>query len=175
MDFHERDGLRRVVHAACVVDQRLVAAEGVHRVPVALRDTFLARVRKSREHVSCAFDLLLHRLQEPDACVRLRALSLVEALLARSPLFRALLAVRFQHVAALLLGTVSPLPPPLKVSQQLQRRAASAIARWARLYGPRHPQLRAGLQYLQTTHRSLMQAASSAERQQTQARRRHQR
>ncbi|XP_039579807.1 UV-stimulated scaffold protein A [Passer montanus] len=106
--------------------------------------------KASEEHIRHAFHLLLTRLQEEHAEMRLSAFQVVQELFARSHHFRTLLISNFQGFLELTVGIdhEQPLPPPREVAQKLRRAAIQAVQDWHEKYGEAYKQLSLGYHFL---------------------------
>ncbi|NWR85744.1 UVSSA protein, partial [Furnarius figulus] len=107
--------------------------------------------KSSEELLGRAFQLLLARLREAHAEVRLSAFQAARELFHRSHRFRTLLAAAFQEVLELTVGTEhgQPLPPPREAAQRLRRAAVEAVRDWHLQYGQAYKQLSLGYHFLQ--------------------------
>ncbi|NXA74353.1 UVSSA protein, partial [Thryothorus ludovicianus] len=106
--------------------------------------------KSSEEHLSHAYHLLVTRLQEEHAEMRLSAFQVVQELFARSHHFRTLLISNFQEFLELTVGIdhEQPLPPPKEVAQKLRKAAIKAVQDWHEKYGEAYKQLSLGYHFL---------------------------
>ncbi|KAJ7418999.1 UV-stimulated scaffold protein A [Willisornis vidua] len=106
--------------------------------------------KSSEEHISHAFHLLLTRLHEEHAEMRLSAFQVLQELFARSHHFRTLVIASFQEFLELTVGIdhEQPLPPPRDVAQKLRRAAIRAVQDWHEKYGDAYKQLSLGYHFL---------------------------
>ncbi|NXK93482.1 UVSSA protein, partial [Formicarius rufipectus] len=106
--------------------------------------------KSSEEHLGHAFHLLVTRLREEHAEMRLSAFQVVQELFARSHRFRTLLIDSFQEFLELTVGTdhEQPLPPPREVAQKLRKAAIRAVQDWHEKYGEAYKQLSLGYHFL---------------------------
>ncbi|NXU95149.1 UVSSA protein, partial [Xiphorhynchus elegans] len=106
--------------------------------------------KSSEEQLGRAFQLLLTRLREAHAEVRLSAFQAVRELFQRSHRFRTLLAAAFQEFLELTVGTEhgQPLPPPREAAQRLRKAAVEAVRDWHLQYGQAYKQLSLGYHFL---------------------------
>ncbi|NXG01157.1 UVSSA protein, partial [Sakesphorus luctuosus] len=106
--------------------------------------------KSSEEHISHAFHLLLTRLHEEHAEMRLSAFQVLQELFTRSHHFRTLVIASFQEFLELTVGIdhEQPLPPPKEVAQKLRRAAIRAVQDWHEKYGDAYKQLSLGYHFL---------------------------
>uniref|UniRef100_A0A8B9I550 UV-stimulated scaffold protein A n=1 Tax=Anser brachyrhynchus TaxID=132585 RepID=A0A8B9I550_9AVES len=126
--------------------------------------------KSSDDHICHAYHLLLTRLREPHAQVRLSAFQAVQELFARSHRFRTLLVADFQEFLELAVGTEhrQPLPPPAEVAQKLRKAAVRCVQDWHDKYGEAYKKLALGYHYLKQNKKVDFQdvrARTVAERQ----------
>ncbi|XP_035181539.1 UV-stimulated scaffold protein A [Oxyura jamaicensis] len=126
--------------------------------------------KSSDDHIGHAYHLLLTRLREPHAQVRLSAFQAVQELFARSHRFRTLLIADFQEFLELAVGTElrQPLPPPAEVAQKLRKAAVECVQDWHDKYGEAYKKLALGYHYLRQNKKVDFQdvrARTMAERQ----------
>ncbi|XP_047937423.2 UV-stimulated scaffold protein A [Anser cygnoides] len=126
--------------------------------------------KSSDDHIGHAYHLLLTRLREPHAQVRLSAFQAVQELFARSHRFRTLLVADFQEFLELAVGTEhrQPLPPPAEVAQKLRKAAVRCVQDWHDKYGEAYKKLALGYHYLKQNKKVDFQdvrARTVAERQ----------
>lgn len=126
--------------------------------------------KSSDDHIGHAYHLLLTRLREPHAQVRLSAFQAVQELFARSHRFRTLLVADFQEFLELAVGTEhrQPLPPPAEVAQKLRKAAVRCVQDWHDKYGEAYKKLALGYHYLRQNKKVDFQdvrARTVAERQ----------
>ncbi|EOB03759.1 Uncharacterized protein KIAA1530, partial [Anas platyrhynchos] len=126
--------------------------------------------RSSDDHIGHAYHLLLTRLREPHAQVRLSAFQALRELFARSHRFRTLLIADFQEFLELVVGTEhrQPLPPPAEVAQKLRKAALHCVQDWHDKYGEAYKKLALGYHYLRQNKKVDFQdvhARTVAERQ----------
>ncbi|XP_035403305.1 UV-stimulated scaffold protein A isoform X2 [Cygnus atratus] len=126
--------------------------------------------KSSDDHIGHAYHLLLTRLREPHAQVRLSAFQAVQELFARSHRFRTLLVADFQEFLELAVGTEhrQPLPPPAEVAQKLRKAAVRCVQDWHDKYGQAYKKLALGYHYLRQNKKVDFQdvrARTVAERQ----------
>eukprot|EP00075_Anas_platyrhynchos_P001372 XP_005016193.1 UV-stimulated scaffold protein A isoform X2 [Anas platyrhynchos] len=124
----------------------------------------------SDDHIGHAYHLLLTRLREPHAQVRLSAFQALRELFARSHRFRTLLIADFQEFLELVVGTEhrQPLPPPAEVAQKLRKAALHCVQDWHDKYGEAYKKLALGYHYLRQNKKVDFQdvhARTVAERQ----------
>ncbi|XP_027311509.3 UV-stimulated scaffold protein A [Anas platyrhynchos] len=126
--------------------------------------------KSSDDHIGHAYHLLLTRLREPHAQVRLSAFQALRELFARSHRFRTLLIADFQEFLELVVGTEhrQPLPPPAEVAQKLRKAALHCVQDWHDKYGEAYKKLALGYHYLRQNKKVDFQdvhARTVAERQ----------
>lgn len=126
--------------------------------------------KSSDDHIGHAYHLLLTRLREPHAQVRLSAFQALRELFARSHRFRTLLLADFQEFLELTVGTEhrQPLPPPAEVAQKLRKAALHCVQDWHDKYGEAYKKLALGYHYLRQNKKVDFQdvhARTVAERQ----------
>ncbi|NWZ25134.1 UVSSA protein, partial [Asarcornis scutulata] len=126
--------------------------------------------KSSDDHIGHAYHLLLTRLREPHAQVRLSAFQALRELFARSHRFRTLLLADFQEFLELAVGTEhrQPLPPPAEVAQRLRKAALHCVQDWHDKYGEAYKKLALGYHYLRQNKKVDFQdvhARTVAERQ----------
>ncbi|KAI6069937.1 UV-stimulated scaffold protein A [Aix galericulata] len=126
--------------------------------------------KASDDHIGHAYRLLLTRLREPHAQVRLSAFQALRELFARSHRFRTLLLADFQEFLELAVGTEhrQPLPPPAEVAQRLRKAALRCVQDWHDKYGEAYKKLALGYHYLRQNKKVDFQdvhARTVAERQ----------
>lgn len=126
--------------------------------------------KSSDDHIGHAYHLLLTRLREPHAQVRLSAFQALRELFARSHRFRTLLLADFQEFLELAVGTEhrQPLPPPAEVAQKLRKAALHCVQDWHDKYGEAYKKLALGYHYLRQNKKVDFQdvhARTVAERQ----------
>ncbi|KAM9193513.1 UV-stimulated scaffold protein A [Mergus octosetaceus] len=126
--------------------------------------------KSSDDHIGHAYRLLLTRLREPHAQVRLSAFQALRELFARSHRFRTLLLADFQEFLELAVGTEhrQPLPPPAEVAQRLRKAALRCVQDWHDKYGEAYKKLALGYHYLRQNKKVDFQdvhARTVAERQ----------
>uniref|UniRef100_A0A8B9T8Q7 UV-stimulated scaffold protein A n=1 Tax=Anas platyrhynchos TaxID=8839 RepID=A0A8B9T8Q7_ANAPL len=126
--------------------------------------------KSSDDHIGHAYHLLLTRLREPHAQVRLSAFQALRELFTRSHRFRTLLIADFQEFLELAVGTEhrQPLPPPAEVAQKLRKAALHCVQDWHDKYGEAYKKLALGYHYLRQNKKVDFQdvhARTVAERQ----------
>lgn len=106
--------------------------------------------RSSEEQLSHAYHLLMAQLSQEHAEIRLSAFQIVDALFARSHLFRVLVVSNLQEFLELTLGTDHrrPLPPPREVAQKLRQAVTKAIQGWNEKFGMAYKKLALGYHFL---------------------------
>ncbi|XP_036136248.1 UV-stimulated scaffold protein A isoform X2 [Molossus molossus] len=106
--------------------------------------------KSSEEQLSHAYHLLMAQLSQEHAEIRLSAFQVVDALFARSHLFRVLVVSSLQEFLELTLGTDHrrPLPPPREVAQKLRQAVTQAIQGWNEKFGMAYKKLALGYHFL---------------------------
>lgn len=121
--------------------------------------------RSSDAMVKEACVLLLERLEEDDANVRLDTLSVINELFTRSHLFRTLILKDFQRFLELVADTNPdlPLPGTLAASKNLKQKSLDTIEKWNEKFGANYKVLALGMNFLkncrQTKERTEEQPA----------------
>ncbi|XP_045690243.1 UV-stimulated scaffold protein A isoform X3 [Phyllostomus hastatus] len=106
--------------------------------------------KSSEEQLSRAYHLLMARLSQEHAEVRLSAFQVVGELFGRSHLFRVLVVSNFQEFLELTLGTDhrKPLPPPREVARRLKQAVTLAVQSWNEKFGAAYKKLALGYHFL---------------------------
>ncbi|KAK9789555.1 hypothetical protein WJX73_002923 [Symbiochloris irregularis] len=96
------------------------------------------------------FELLMQRLKDAHAQVRLHALRMADEFFMRSKVFRELLSTQVNSCLAMVIGhrADSPLPGPPHIAAQLQEAALAALEQWDEKFGAMYAQVRLAHNYL---------------------------